>query len=60
MWQRDPINHEKYYIGSGKSYCFHRPGCPFAGKILPKNIVRFENHREAYWEGFSPCKRCSP
>jgi endonuclease YncB( thermonuclease family) len=64
IWCRDlvtpPITAEKYYLGSSKSYRFHRPGCPFAGEILPRNLVRFKSRREAFWVGFSPCKRCRP
>jgi len=60
IWQSNPINLEKYYIGSKKSYRFHRPGCPYAKEITSQNRLRFANHRKAFWEGFSPCKRCSP
>jgi len=60
IWRRDSKKLEKYYLGSSKSYRFHRPGCPFAKKILPHNFVSFKDSREAFWEGFSPCKQCRP
>ncbi|MBW1861550.1 MAG: hypothetical protein JRJ02_04150 [Deltaproteobacteria bacterium] len=28
--------------------------------MLPHNIVRFKDPREAFREGFSPCRRCRP
>lgn len=60
IWSRDSKKLEKHYLGSSKSYRFHRPGCPFAKKILPHNFVSFKDSREAFWEGFSPCKQCIP
>lgn len=60
LWQKDPKKLEKYYLGNRKSYRFHRPGCPFGTKIGPHNLVRFRRRRDAFWEGFSPCKRCRP
>jgi len=60
IWRKTAIKPESYYIGSSKSYRFHRPECGFSKKILSHNIVRFINYRDAFWDGFSPCKRCNP
>jgi len=60
IWRKATEKPERYYLGSSKSYRFHRPGCDFSRKILPHNVVRFESCRDAFWDGFSPCKRCSP
>lgn len=60
VWRKIIVKPESYYLGSSKSYRFHRPGCAFSGKILPHNMVRFKSCRDAFWEGFSPCKRCNP
>lgn len=60
IWGKDPQQEEKHYVGSRSSYRFHRPGCPYGNRIAPHNLVRFKDPRAAYWEGFSPCSRCTP
>ncbi|UCF57116.1 MAG: nuclease, partial [Deltaproteobacteria bacterium] len=60
IWSEEGAKMERRYLGSSKSYRFHRPACAFAGQIRPRNLVIFENRRKAFWEGFSPCKRCRP
>ena len=60
IWSQDTANGERFYLGSSKSYRFHRPGCAFAEQIRPSHLVRFQNRQKAFWEGFNPCKRCSP
>ena len=47
-------------LGNRRSYRFHRPDCPFAMKISQKNLIKFRSVYDAFWEGFSPCKRCKP
>lgn len=59
-WKSLGADTEKYYLGSSKSYRFHRPGCKYAARILPKNLVKFESRNKAFWEGFSPGKACRP
>ena len=60
VWGRSPKKEEKYYLGNKSSYRFHRPGCPFGRKISRKNVVRFQSLYDAFWAGYSPCKRCRP
>ena len=60
IWSREELKSENRYIGSRGSYCFHRSECAFAQQIRPHNLVVFEKRRDAFWEGFSPCKRCRP
>ena len=60
IWSGKEVKTERHYLGSIKSYRFHRPACAFAGQIQPQNLVIYKNRREAFWEGFSPCKRCRP
>ncbi len=50
----------EHHLGNRKSYCFHRPDCPFARRISKKNLIRFRSSYDAFWEGYSPCKRCKP
>ncbi|MBW2615209.1 MAG: thermonuclease family protein [Deltaproteobacteria bacterium] len=60
IWSRHFKGREKFYLGNRNSYRFHRPGCRFAKKISRKNGVRFKSRYDAFWEGYSPCKRCMP
>ena len=60
IWSQATGEREKYYLGNDKSFRFHRPECSFAAQIRPDHLVRFESRYKAFWEGFSPCKRCSP
>ena len=60
LWKNQPANPEPYYIGNSKSFRFHRPTCPFGNRILQKNLVKFKKYQDAFWDGFSPCKRCRP
>jgi micrococcal nuclease len=60
IWSRATAKMERYYLGNSKSYRFHRPGCAFAAQIRAYNLVKFDSRRKAFWEGFSPCKRCRP
>jgi micrococcal nuclease len=60
IWSKRPDRPEPYYIGSSKSHRFHRPGCPFGKRIAPASRLRFSISDQAYWEGFSPCRKCKP
>ena len=50
----------EHCTGNRRSYRFHRPDCPFAMKISQKNLIKFRSIYDAFWEGYSPCKRCKP
>jgi len=60
IWSRPFKNDERFYVGNKYSFKFHRPGCPFGKRMNPKNRVIFKNCYEAFWNGYSPCKRCKP
>ncbi len=60
IWRAEVDSGEGPYIGSRKSFRFHRPDCPFGSRIHSKNRVGFETRWEAFWEGYSPCARCRP
>lgn len=60
IWRREETKPERRYLGSRQSYRFHRPSCGFAEQIQTHNLLIFENRRDAFWEGFSPCKHCRP
>ncbi|MFC1885181.1 thermonuclease family protein [Thermodesulfobacteriota bacterium] len=60
IWRRKLKSHEKVYLGNSNTFRFHRPGCSSAGEISRENRVNFNTVFEAFWEGCSPCNRCSP
>jgi len=51
---------EKYYVASKKSKKFHRPGCKWAQKIAPHNLIKFDSRDEAIDAGYEPCRVCKP
>jgi len=51
---------EYKYVASRNGRVFHRPDCPFARRISPKNLVGFTTKAEAVNAGKRPCKRCRP
>ena len=58
LWQRHIENNETGYTGNKQSYRFHRPDCSFGISISPQNLIRFNTVRDAFWDGFSPCREC--
>jgi endonuclease YncB( thermonuclease family) len=60
IWSKALKEEQKFYLGNRNSYRFHRPTCPFAGKISRPNVVRFKSCHDAFWEGYSPCRQCTP
>jgi micrococcal nuclease len=60
IWRKLPKREDKYYLGNRSSYRFHRPSCLFGRKISRRNIVRFRSRYDAFWSGYSPCRRCRP
>ena len=55
-----PEKKEYYYVGSLKSHIFHRPSCKFGHMISSRNIIVFPTRKQAFYQGFSPCRRCKP
>jgi micrococcal nuclease len=46
------------YIGNSRSKRFHLESCPFAGKIDKNSIKIYKGKRDAYRDGYAPCKKC--
>lgn len=46
------------YIGNMNSRRFHTKDCVSGQKISRKNQIRFNRKWDAFWEGYSPCKKC--
>jgi endonuclease YncB( thermonuclease family) len=49
-----------YYKGNKKTHKFHRPDCSSVKDISPLNLVIFKTKWDAFFQGFSPCRRCRP
>ena len=60
IWQKALHQDEPYYVVNRYTLRFHRPGCPHAKKIAPANRGKINSLKEAYLEGFSPCRSCKP
>lgn len=48
------------YPANAKSGIFHTHDCTFGKNIASRNKVVFRSKKEAFWEGFCPCKKCQP
>lgn len=46
------------YIGNSRSKRFHLKSCRFAGKIDKNSIKIYKGKRDAYRDGYAPCKKC--
>jgi micrococcal nuclease len=60
LWQEGKKESEAYYTGNKRTYVFHRPACPLAGKIPEKNRIIFRNRTDPIQIGYMPCKKCRP
>ncbi|MGD8386465.1 MAG: thermonuclease family protein [Desulfobacteraceae bacterium] len=60
IWGVSSYSTGSSYVGSRKSYRFHRMSCRYARRIAPSNRVLFETLRQAFWRGYSPCTQCLP
>jgi endonuclease YncB( thermonuclease family) len=60
LWAGDYFRGEPYYLGNKRSRRFHRPGCSYGRHTASSNRVIFRDMREAFFEGYCPCKKCRP
>jgi micrococcal nuclease len=60
LWQPPLRQDVPYYLANRNTWRFHRPGCPLAMKIAPANREKIPSLKEAYFQGFSPCRSCKP
>jgi len=57
MWEKFP-DQGAPLIGNRHSKRFHIIVCPFGKTTSPKRRIIFKGKYKAFWEGYSPCKRC--
>jgi micrococcal nuclease len=60
VWQQALKQDEPFYLGNRHSLRLHRPTCPLAARMAKANQVRFTSLKEAYLQGYSPCRSCKP
>jgi micrococcal nuclease len=60
IWQQILKQDEPYYLGNRRTLRLHRPNCPLAARMARANRVRFTSLKDAYLQGYSPCRRCKP
>jgi len=57
MWERYP-DQGGPLIGNRHSRRFHQMTCSFGTATSPKRRIIIKGKYKAFWEGYSPCKRC--
>ncbi|MEW6744447.1 MAG: thermonuclease family protein [Planctomycetota bacterium] len=57
VW-RDLPEIEEFLVGNRSSRVVHRTDCVMALRMSPRNREPFSRLREAFWEGYSPCREC--
>jgi micrococcal nuclease len=60
IWREALKQDEDFYLANRKTLRFHRPGCHLAREIAPANRLRLTSKKDAYLQGFSPCRTCKP
>jgi micrococcal nuclease len=60
LWQEKKKETASYYVGSKRSYIFHRPDCSYASKVSEKQKITFKSRLDAIKIGYSPCRKCKP
>jgi len=46
------------YTGNSRSKRFHLADCPFARKIDKKSVRIYRSKKDAYRDGYAPCRKC--
>ena len=60
VWRHLLKQDEPEYLGNRNTLRLHRPQCPLAAKMSRANQVRFTSLKDAYLQGYSPCRSCKP
>jgi micrococcal nuclease len=60
VWQELLKQDEPSYLGNRNTLRLHRPQCPLAAKMAKTNQVRLTSLKDAYLQGYSPCRSCKP
>ncbi len=60
IWLQLLRQDEPFYLGNRHTLRLHRPKCHLAESMARTNQVRFTSLKEAYLQGYSPCRSCKP
>ncbi len=60
IWTKALKETDEAYRGQVHTRRFHHQECPLGKKIARKNLIIFRSKKEAYWQGYSPCRTCKP
>jgi micrococcal nuclease len=60
LWSVAATETDTAYVGSFRSFRFHRTDCPSVDKIKEDNLVFFPARDSAIYSGFAPCGYCHP
>jgi micrococcal nuclease len=58
MWEGFP-DQRGPFLGNRHSKRFHQTTCPFGKGTSLKRRIIFKTGYDAFWEGYSPCKKCA-
>jgi micrococcal nuclease len=58
LWRSLPEKEDAIFVGNSRSFRFHREGCAFLARLTGEKGIHFLSRYEAFWAGYSPCKRC--
>lgn len=60
LWKSTHQETAERYRASFLSYRFHRPECESMDKVDPDLEVVYHSKDSAFYDGYSPCSRCTP
>jgi micrococcal nuclease len=60
IWAKALTESDDGYRGQVHTRRFHRLDCSLGKTIASKNLILFRSKKEAYWQGYSPCRNCKP
>ena len=60
VWRELLKQDELDYLGNRNTLRLHRPKCPLTANMAKANRVRFTSLKNAYLQGYSPCRGCKP
>ena len=60
IWTKALEESDRIYRGQIHTRKFHRLDCSLGKNIAPKNLILFHTKKDAYWQGYIPCRNCKP
>jgi micrococcal nuclease len=60
IWVKALEQDEPFYLANRKTLRFHRPRCHLAKEMAKPNRLKLDSLKDAYLQGFSPCRTCKP